>query len=96
MQRHGGADRNEIGGAVGGQHLIGGQIQRFNKPAAQLRQEVQRSAQHRDFAANRPPLRQTADRLVDDCLQDRCSNICFGDSLVQQRLHVGFGEHAAT
>ena len=45
--------------------------------------------------ADRPPLRQIADRLVHHRLKNRQSNIRLGDPVVDQRLNIRLGKNAA-
>ena len=95
LRRQGRADCDQIGRALGAQNLIRRETQRFRETPPKFGQKMQRSAQQRHFAPDGPSLRQAADGLVDDRLQDRGSDIFFRYSVIHQSLHVGFGEHTA-
>ncbi len=65
------------------------------KRRAQLRQMVQRAAQERHAPGDRLAAGQTRNRLVHNRLEDRRGKVIVRDPLVDQRLEVGFGKHAA-
>ena len=58
------------------------ELQCFNKAFFQFAQEIQRSAQKRDFALQRTALRQIADSLVYDSLKNGKGDIRFGSTVV--------------
>ena len=65
------------------------------KASPKLRQEVKRASQEGHMAPDRLAAGQTADGLVDYCLEDGGGQVFLGGALVDQGLDVGFGEHAA-
>ena len=65
------------------------------KASAQLGHEEQRAAQEDDGAVNRTAGGQTGDGLGGDGGEDRGRQVRLGRTVVDQRLQVGFGEHAA-
>ena len=70
----------------------------FERPMerlAQLGHEEQRAAQEDDGAVDRTAGRQTGDGLGGDGGEDGGRQIRLGGTVVDQRLQVGFGEHAA-
>ena len=70
----------------------------FERPMerlAQLGHEEQRAAQEDDGAVDRTAGRQTGDGLGGDGGEDGGRQIRLGGAVVDQRLQVGFGEHAA-
>ena len=56
---------------------------------------VQRAAEKHDLARDAPPLRKPRDGLVDHRLIDAGGHVRLGRALIQERLHVGLGKHAA-
>ena len=72
-----------------------GNAQRFVKALAQRLGEGQRTAQIQDVAADGTPLRQARNGLVDHGLVDGSSDVPCLCALVDQRLDVAFGKHAA-
>ena len=56
---------------------------------------MQRSAKKRDLARNRTPLREIADRLIDDSLKNGKGNIRLFRTVVHQSLDVCLGKDAA-
>ena len=92
---HGSAQCGEQMGVFRIDDLVFGQLQRSDKRRFQLGQIVKRSSEKRDAAANRLAAGKPGDRLVDDRLKDRRGEICFRHALVDQRLNVGLGKHAA-
>ena len=63
---------------------------------AQLGHEEQRTAQEDDGAVDWSAGRQTCDGLRGDRREDGCGQIGLGRAVVDERLKIGFGEHAAT
>ena len=71
------------------------ELQRLDEALAQLRQEVQRTAEEGDVAAYRTALREVADGLVDDSLENRQSDVGLLGAIVHQGLDIGLGKDAA-
>ena len=71
------------------------ELQRANERRLELRQEVQRSAEERDVAADRLAAGKARDGLVDDCLKDGYGKVRLGRPLVDERLDIRFSENAA-
>ena len=71
------------------------QFQRTDKCGAQFGEEVERTAEKRDVSADRFAAGQAGNRLIDNCLENRCGKIFLCRSLVDQRLDVGFCEDTA-
>ena len=69
--------------------------ERFVKAGAQFRKERERAAQIHDVALNGAALREAGDGLVDHGLEDGTRDVGNFGALVEQRLYVCFGEHAA-
>ena len=72
-----------------------GEAERLVKAGAQLAHERQRAAEVDDVALDGTALRQTADGLVDDSHEDGARDVRTFGALIEQRLHVRLGEHAA-
>ena len=70
-------------------------IERFVKAGAKLTQKGQRPAEIGDFPLQRPSLRQPRDRLVDDRAENARADVVFRRALIDERLDVAFGKHAA-
>ncbi len=71
------------------------EIQRADKSSFQLRQKVQRASEESDMPADRFAAGETADGLIDHCLKNGGGEVFSRSALVDQRLNVGFGKHAA-
>ena len=71
------------------------ELQRLDEALAQLRQEVERAAEEGDVAAYRPALREVANGLIDDRLENRQRNIRLFGTVVHERLDIRLGEDAA-
>ena len=71
------------------------QAQGADEGCAQLRQEVQRPAQKGHMPANGLAAGQAGDGLVDHRLEDGGGQILPGGALVDQRLDIALGKHAA-
>ena len=71
------------------------ELQCLDKAFFQFREEVQRSAEEGNIAADRTPLREVADGLVDDRLKDGKCDIRLCCTVVHERLHVRLREYAA-
>ena len=71
------------------------ELQRANERRLELRQKVQRSAEERDVAADRLAAGKARDGLVDDCLKDGGGKVRLGRPLVDERLDIRLGKHAA-
>lgn len=72
-----------------------GHVQRFVKALAQHGAEGERAAQIEDITLDGATLCQTGDGLVDHGLIDAGGDILGAGTLIDQRLHIAFGEHAA-
>ena len=71
------------------------QAERLVEAVAQLGEVLQRAAEEGDVAADGVAARQARDGLVRDGLEDRGGDVGGCGTLVEQRLDVGLGEHAA-
>ena len=56
---------------------------------------MQRAAEKHYVALDFSALRKSCDSLIDNRLINRRSNIRFCRTLIEQRLNIGFSEHAA-
>ena len=65
------------------------------KCAAQLRKEGQRTAEVQYLAGDFAALCEACNGLVRDGGEDACANVAFACALIEKRLNVAFGEHAA-
>ena len=72
-----------------------GHVQRLVKAFAQHGAEGERPAQIKDIALDGAALCQTGDGLVDHSLIDAGGDILGAGTLIDQRLHITFGKHAA-
>ncbi len=57
---------------------------------------MQRAAEKCDMPADRFAAGQTADRLIDHCLENGSGQVFFGRAFIDKRLDVGFGKYAAS
>ena len=89
------AGRREQVGIVGRIYLRGRQLQRADKRLPQLGEEMERTAEKGDVAADGLAAGKTADRLVDDRLKHRSRQILPPRAVVDQRLNITFGKYAA-
>ena len=71
------------------------QLQRLLKALLQTLEEEQRAAEEQHIALDLTALCQTRDGLVDDGLKDGGGYVLLARALVEQRLDVRLGEHAA-
>ena len=71
------------------------ELQRFAEALAQTLTVVQRPAEEQHLARDPAPLRQPGDGLVDDGLKDAHGHVFLARALIEQRLYVRLGEHAA-
>ena len=71
------------------------ELQCFDKAFFQFREKVQRSTEECDIAADRAPLREVADGLIDDRLKNGECNVRLLRTVVHERLNIRLGEHAA-
>ena len=92
---HGRAQGSEQMGVIRCDDLGFAQIQGPDKGLAQLRQEVQRSAQERHIAPDGLAAGQAADGLVDHCLENGFGQVFSRGALVDQRLNVCLGKNTA-
>ena len=72
-----------------------GHIQRLVKAFAQHGAEGERAAQIEDVALDGASLCQTGDGLVDHSLINAGGDVLGAGTLIDQRLHITFGKHAA-
>ena len=66
------------------------QFQSAHKCGPQFRQEMKRTAQECYMSPDRFAAGQSADRLVDDSLEDGCGQVLFGSPFIDQRLNIRF------
>ena len=71
------------------------ELQRRDEALPERRQEMQRTAEEGDMAADGPSLRQIADGLVHDGLHDGERNIRFLRAIIHQCLDIRLGKDAA-
>jgi len=71
------------------------EVEREVEAVAKLGEVLQRAAEERHMAADGATARQTRDGLRHHGLEDGSGHVLGTGALVQQRLDVGFGEHAA-
>ena len=71
------------------------EIERRTETLPQAFHEIERAAQKQDIAFDAVSLRQRSDGLVDHGLEDACAQIRFIRALIDQRLDIRLGEHAA-
>ena len=93
--RDGAAAGHEQVGVLRDDAVLLVEVQRLVEAFAQLGQILQRAAQKRDVAADGTPARQAGNGLRHHGLEDGRGDILAARAFVEQRLHVGFGEHAA-
>ena len=87
--------RDEQVRVLGHDDVLVVQLQRLVEALAQLGKVLQRAAEEGDVATDGPAARQARDGLRDDRLEDGRGDVLLARALVEQRLHVGFREHAA-
>ena len=75
--------------------VLGGKLQRLDEALSENGKEVQRSAEKRDIARNRTPLREIADRLIDDSLKNGKGDVCLLRTVVHQSLDICLGKDTA-
>ena len=95
LAREGGAARHEEMRVLGDDDGLLGQLERLDEALTQLGQVMERPAQERHVAADGTPAGQAADGLHDHGLQHAGGDVVLLGPLVEQGLHVGFGEDAA-
>ena len=71
------------------------EVEREVEAVAKLGEVLQRAAEERHMAADGATARQTRDGLRHHGLEDGGGHVLGTGALVQQRLDIGFGEHAA-
>ena len=91
----GGARRDEEMGVLRTQRVLVVQIERFAEALVELGEILERTAEEGDGAADRTTACQAGDGLRHDGLEDGCRYVFAMGALVDERLHVGLGEHAA-
>ena len=89
------ADRRKQMRVIRGNDLVRPQIQGADKCRAQLREEMKRSTEKRNIAADRLAACQTTDGLVDNRLENGGGQILFGCALIDEGLDIRLGENAA-
>ena len=89
------ADRDKHIGVVRENRGFLGQMQRLHKALAQPLEEEQRPAEEQHLALDLTPLRKTCDGLTDHRLENARRDILLTRALIEQRLDIGFGKHAA-
>ena len=82
-------------GVVGIDDILRRQVQRADEGLFELRQEVKRAAEEGDAAADGLAAGKAGDGLVDDGLKNGGSQIGQRCALVDERLDIRLGEHAA-
>ena len=82
-------------GVLGVNNVLRGETQRADKGLFQLRQKVQRAAQKGYAAPNGLAAGKTGNGLIHHRLKDGGRQIGPGGALVDKRLNIGLGEHAA-
>ena len=92
---HRGAHRREEMGVLRHDRMLIVELQGADECLSKLGQEVKRSSEERNVAADRLAARKSADRLIDDCLENRCGQIRLGGALIDQRLNIGLGKYTA-
>ena len=68
---------------------------RFHKALSEAAAVVQRAAKEQHAALYAPALGKTGNGLINNSLIYACSNILLTRALIEQRLYVRFGKHAA-
>ena len=94
--RDGAAAGHEQVGVVGHDDVLVVQLQRLVEALAQLGEVLQRAAEEGHVAADGAAARQAADGLRHHRLEDGRGDVLLARALVDERLHVGLREHAAT
>ena len=89
------ADGHEAGRVFGENRVLAVQMKGVAESLAQPLDKVQRPAQKEHFALDAPALRQAGDRLIDHRLENAGGDVLLFGALVQKRLNVRFGKHAA-
>ena len=81
---------------IGDDDGVSVQFERLVEAFAQFGEVLQRTAQKRHVAANGATAREAGDGLRHDRLEDGSGDVLLLRALVEQRLHIGFREDAAT
>jgi len=71
-------------------------VERPLERGSQFGHEEQRTTQEDHGSVNRASGGKACNGLRGHCGEDRCSQIRLGRTIVDKRLQIGFGEHAAT
>ena len=71
------------------------QPQGFLETVLQALEEEQRAAEEQHIALDLASLREAGDRLVDHGLENRCRDVLLARAVIEERLDVRLGEHAA-
>ena len=93
--RHRGARRHEQVRVVRHDAVLLVQVEREVEATAQLGEVLERAAQEGDVAADGAAAGEAGDGLRHHGLEDRGGHVLRTRALVEQRLHVRLGEHAA-
>lgn len=95
LMRHGSAGGHEQMRVLGHDDVLVVEVEREVEAVAKLGEVLQRAAEERHMAADGATARQARDGLRHHGLEDGGGHVLGTGALVQQRLDVGFGEHAA-
>ena len=83
-------------GVVGHDDVLFVKLERFAESLAELREVLKRAAEEGNMAANRTTAGQAGDGLRYHTLENGGGDVFLLGAFVEQGLHVGFCEHAAT
>ena len=95
LMRHGSAGGHEQMRVLGHDDVLVVEVEREVEAVAKLGEVLQRAAEERHMAADGATARQARDGLRHHSLEDGGGHVLGTGALVQQRLDVGLGEHAA-
>ena len=89
------AERHKVNGDIRAHRMVIIEVQRLFEAMPQPFHEIERTAQKQDVALDAVSLRQRGNGLIDHCLKDARAQIGLIGALVDQRLDIRLGEHAA-
>ena len=92
---HGRASRHGKAPPLGEHRVLLGEFQGFAEALPKPLAVVQGPAEKQHLALNPAPLRKARDGLVDDGLKDAHGHVFLARALIEQRLYVRLGKHAA-
>ena len=95
LRVHGTAHSGEQVGIFHIDRMLVIELQGAYKRFFELGEEVQRSAQKGDMTPDGLAAGQSADGLIDHCLENRGSQVLLGGSFIDQGLDIGLGENTA-